>query len=116
MDIDLTNETTIETPVAPEDLAQLCKSIAREISAQGRLDINVLEIVAFGASKPNERALVMYLRDELCRGNSLLGACKQHPELFDDYFCAKIDSAERRGGSDVLADTFDRLAAYLLSS
>lgn len=111
-----TKETTFEAYVAPEDLAQLCKSLAMEISAQGRLDINVLEIVAFGVTRPNVRTLVLYLRDEVCLGNSLSAACKQHPELFDEYFCAKIDDAERRGGSDVLANTFDRLADYLLSS
>lgn len=109
-----TTVTAIETPVAPEDLAQLCQSLALEINAQGRLDINVIEIVAFGVTKQNVKALVLYFRDEICLGNSLLLACKQHPDIFDDYFFAKIYEEERRGGSDVLANTFDRLADYML--
>ena len=115
--IDLnTKETAIETLVSPEDLAQLCKSLAMEINVQGRLDINVLEIVGFSIAKENVKALVLYLRNEICLGNSLLVACKQHSDIFDEYFCAKIYDAERRGGSDVLAKTFDRLADNLLSS
>lgn len=46
-----TKATMIETPIAPEDLAQLCNSIVAEICSQGRLDINVLEIVAFEVTK-----------------------------------------------------------------
>jgi type II secretory pathway component PulF len=105
-----------ETPIAPEDLAQLCNSIAAEICSQGCLDINVLEIVAFEVIKQNVKALVLYLRDEVCLGNSLSVACKKHPEIFDEYFCATIGDAERRGGSDVLASTFYRLSEYLQSS
>ncbi|MDG2070947.1 MAG: hypothetical protein P8J55_04295 [Pseudomonadales bacterium] len=43
--------TMIETPIGPENLAQLCNSIAAEMCSQGRLDINVLEIVAFEVTK-----------------------------------------------------------------
>ncbi|MDG2072230.1 MAG: hypothetical protein P8J55_11055 [Pseudomonadales bacterium] len=46
-----TKATIIETSIAPGDLAQLCNSIAAEMRSQGRLDINVLEIVAFEVTK-----------------------------------------------------------------
>lgn len=71
---------TIDTLIAADDLAQLCKKLAMVICTEGRVNITVFETVAYGSSDQNMRALALFLRDEISLGNSLLEACKQKPD------------------------------------
>ena len=74
------------------------------------LIVNALEVVAWETSNPKVKLVTTCLLDEICWGNSIPEVFRSLPDLFDDFFCNKIEEAV---GAEALASTFDWSAKYL---
>lgn len=104
-------DPTMGDDITNSEVADFCKLMAKAIRDEEHLLIvNAFEVVAWETSSSKVKLVVMYLRDEICRGNSIPEVFRSLPDLFDDFFCNKIEEGV---GAEALATTFDRLAKYL---
>ena len=104
-------DSTMGDDITNNEVVEFCKLMAKAIRDEEHLLIvNALEVVAWETSNPKVKLVVKYLLDEFCRGNSIPEVFRSLPDLFDDFFCNKIEEAV---GAEALASTFDWSAKYL---
>ena len=68
--------------ITNSEVVEFCKLMAKAIRDEEHLLIvNALEVVAWGTSNPKVKLVVMYLLDEICRGNSIPEVFRSLPDL-----------------------------------
>jgi type IV pilus assembly protein PilC len=67
------------------------------------------EIVGRGASNPAVQRLLMEVKADIEKGNSLYQAFAKHPRQFDTLFCNLVQAGEAAG---ILEEVLERLATY----
>ena len=72
--------------ITNSEVVEFRKLMAKAIRDEEHLLIvNALEVVAWVTSNPKVKLVVMYLLDEICRGNSIPEVFRSLPDLFDDF-------------------------------
>ena len=94
--------------VGEKDVALFTRQMATMMKAGVPL-LQAFDIVGKGHSNPAVARLLMELKTEVETGNSLAGAFRKYPLLFDQLFCNLIAAGEQAG---ILETLLDRLAVY----
>jgi type IV pilus assembly protein PilC len=67
------------------------------------------DIVGRGAANPAVQRLLVEVKSDIEKGNSLFQAFSKHPKHFDKLFCNLVQAGEQAG---ILEDVLERLASY----
>lgn len=67
------------------------------------------DIVGRGAANPAVQRLLVEVKSDIEKGNSLYQAFSKHPKHFDKLFCNLVQAGEQAG---ILEDVLERLASY----
>jgi len=67
------------------------------------------DIVARGAANPAVQRLLIEVKSDIEKGNSLYQSFVKHPKYFDTLFCNLVQAGEQAG---ILEDVLERLATY----
>lgn len=94
--------------VKAADIALFTRQLATMMKAGVPL-VQSFEIVADGMDNPAMNELILRIRDDVSAGNTLAHAIQQHPQQFDELFCALVAAGEESGKLETM---LDRLATY----
>lgn len=94
--------------VKPADIALFTRQLATMMKAGVPL-VQSFGIVADGMDNPAMKELILRIQDDVSSGNPLAYAIAQHPDHFDDLFCALVGAGEESGSLETM---LDRLATY----
>ena len=95
--------------VKMDDLVIFARQLATMVDSGIPL-VQALDILAAQIEKPNFRAVVGKLRDDIETGSSLSEALSRHPRIFSALFVNMVRAGESSG---MLDDILERLAEYL---
>ena len=71
--------------------------------------VQSFDIVEDGLEKPQMKALVVSIKNDVASGSGLAPSLAKHPRYFDELFCSLVGSGEDSGTLEVM---LDRVATY----
>lgn len=94
--------------IKPADIAIFTRQLATMLKAGVPL-VQSFDIVEDGLEKPQMKALVVSIKNDVASGSGLAPSLAKHPRYFDDLFCSLVGSGEDSGTLEVM---LDRVATY----
>ena len=94
--------------IKPADIAIFTRQLATMLKAGVPL-VQSFDIVEDGLEKPQMKALVVSIKNDVASGSGLAPSLAKHPRYFDELFCSLVGSGEDSGTLEVM---LDRVATY----
>ena len=94
--------------IKPADIAIFTRQLATMLKAGVPL-VQSFDIVEDGLEKPQMKALVVSIKNDVASGSGLAPSLAKHPRNFDELFCSLVGSGEDSGTLEVM---LDRVATY----
>ena len=94
--------------IKPADIAIFTRQLATMLKAGVPL-VQSFDIVEDGLEKPQMKALVVNIKNDVASGSGLAPSLAKHPRYFDELFCSLVGSGEDSGTLEVM---LDRVATY----
>jgi type IV pilus assembly protein PilC len=94
--------------IKPSDIAIFTRQLATMLKAGVPL-VQSFDIVEDGVEKPQMKALIVSIKNDVASGSGLAPSLAKHPRYFDDLFCSLVGSGEDSGTLEIM---LDRVATY----
>jgi type IV pilus assembly protein PilC len=94
--------------IKPADIAIFTRQLATMLKAGVPL-VQSFDIVEEGLEKPQMKALIVSIKNDVASGSGLAPSLAKHPRYFDELFCSLVGSGEDSGTLEVM---LDRVATY----
>ncbi len=87
--------------IKPADIAIFTRQLATMLKAGVPL-VQSFDIVEDGLEKPQMKALVVSIKNDVASGSGLAPSLAKHPRYFDELFCSLVGSGEDSGTLEVM--------------